>query len=164
MEEQSKVKRLDYKERQFVANGNEYTILESIPLSRYIEYQKLVPKLAFGVTFIEIFNNLKKAYELQNTGKRYADVAVIIHNILNGIKEIEDNTRHDAALQICALIIVRKGEEVGKIDKDLMNDKINDWALEGYEINGFFHLALTSIEGFRETFKEYILKQSQPES
>lgn len=158
------LKRLDYKQREFIANGNEYIILDSIPLARYIKYQKLIPKLTYGVSFVEIFNNLRKAYELLNTGKRQADVAVILHNMMNGIKDIENESRHEAALQICALVIVRKGENIAEVNEQLFDEKINDWAEEGYEINGFFHLALLSIEGFRETFSEYILKQNQQTS
>jgi hypothetical protein len=157
----NQVKRLDYKEREFMANGNKYIILDSIPLSRYIKYQKLVPRLTYGVTFPELFKNIKQAYDLQNTGKRYADVGVILHNIMNGIKDVEDETRHEAALKICALIIVREDEKIGSVDEELFEAKIKDWAEEGYEINGFFHLALLSIEGFRETFSEYIAKESQ---
>lgn len=156
------LKRLNYKEKTFMANGHQYTILDAIPLARYIKYQKLVPRLSYGVTFPEMFKNIKQAYELLNAGKRYADVGVILHNIMNGIKDVEDESRHESALMICALIIVREDENVNVIDEQLFKEKINDWAEEGFEVNGFFHLAFLSIEGFRETFVEYIQKQSQP--
>ena len=153
----TEVKRLNYKEREFVANGQNYTILESIPLGRYIHFQKIVPKLTYGVTFAEMYKTLVKAYEKLNN-RQFADSAVLLHNMMSGIKDVEDENRHDTALLVCALFIVRDKEDISIIDETLFHAKIKDWAKEGYEINGFFHLALISIEGFRETFSEYIQK------
>lgn len=151
------LKQLDLKESSFEANGKKYQILKEIPLSRYIEYQKMVPKLTYGLSFAEMFKNLSKAYEAMNKN-RMPDAAVVIHNMMNGIAEIENENRHDSALQICTLFIIIEGEDLGKYDKDIADAKIQDWGSEGYGINGFFHLALATIEGFRKTFSEYILK------
>jgi len=156
----NELKQLDFKSKNFTANGQEYIILNEVPLSRYIEYQKEVPKLTYGVTFPEMFKNLKTAFDLLNKMK-FAESSVVIHNIMNGIAEVENENRHDAALRICTLFIVRKDENLGEYDKSLSEAKIKDWSAEGYGIIGFFHLALISIEGFRQTFSEFILKNNQ---
>lgn len=140
-----------------MANGVNYNILESIPLGRYIRFQKESVKLTYGTTFPEMFKNMGKAYQCLND-RKHADAAVIIHNMMSEIKGIEEEKRVEPALMICALFIVRDDEDLSKVDDEYMQSKIDDWAKEGYEVNGFFHLALTSIEGFRETFLEYIQK------
>jgi len=155
---QTTVKKLDYKLTKWQANGVNYTVLPSIPLARYIAFQKLTPRLTFGTTFPEMFKNLAKAYEALNN-RKFADSAVLIHNMMNGIRDVENENRHEAALMICAIFIVRDNEDITTIDEQLMKEKIKDWELEGFEINGFFNLALITIEGFRQTFVEYIQKQ-----
>ena len=152
------LKQLDLKKDNFMANNHKYIILTGIPLSRYTMHQQITPKLTFGVDFTTLFNNLKKAFELNNTGKKIGDVGVILHNILNGLQEIQNEDRHDAALEICTLFIVREDENIGEYSKELAKQKIDDWGKEGYDVNGFFHLALVSIQGFRQTFGEFITK------
>lgn len=153
------MKKLDLSKKTFVANGNNYTIQESIPLSRYKQFQKLSVKLAYGMSIQEIIRNCTKAFGLLNNPKpEPVSAGIIIHNIINGAKDIEDDSRHDPALMICALIITRDGEDVGTYDEQLCIDKINDWAKEGYEPNGFFHLALVSSGVFKGMFGEFIQK------
>lgn len=156
----TEIKKLDLKQKNFTANGNNYRILDSIPLSRHIQHQKMIPRVTYGVGFNQMFTALKKAYEHLNN-KKFADSAVVIHNVMSGIADVENENRHDPALLICTLFIVRDGEDIGVYDEGLSALKIKDWEIEGYEINGFFHLALISIEGFRETFLEYLSQKSQ---
>lgn len=156
------LKKLDLNQRAFEANGNKYTILESIPLSRYKQFQKLSVKLAYGMSIQEIIKNCVKGFQLLNQPKPEPVAAgIILHNIANGARDIEDEGRHDPALMICALIIVREGEDIGVYDEQLCIDKVNDWAKEGYEPNGFFHLALVSSGVFKGILGEYILKNNQ---
>jgi hypothetical protein len=155
------LKTLSLKDRKFKANGRNYTIVDKIPLAYYKKYQQLVPRLTYGASFDTVFQNLKKAFTLLNE-KRFADSAVTIHNIMSGIAEVEDNNRNDSALLICTLIIVRDDEKFDKFDPDLANAKIADWAAEGYDVDGFFQLALISIQNFRGTFVEFIQEQMKP--
>lgn len=165
----TELKTISIKDRKFEANGQEYRILDKIPLSRYREYRKIMPRLAYGVSFSTLFENCKKAYSYLNLPQpRPADAAVILHNIMNGVAEVEndpDGQKIEAALALCSLFIVRKDEDLGVFDPDLSAQKVDDWAKGGYDTDGFFQVALISIPGFRGTFAEFINKQMQlPES
>lgn len=154
------VKTLDMKENKFTANGQEYFISEKISVRRFREYEKLVPQLTFGIGFNEMYAALGKSYKALNE-KRFADAAIITHNIMSGIKDADDEKRFHPALHMCALVINRKGEDTGKYDKALMEQKISDWEEEGLNMLDFFTLALTSINGFKETYILHIQKQAQ---
>jgi hypothetical protein len=155
------LKTIDVTKKTFQANGHNYTILEGVPLSRNIMYEKLVARLTYGVDFHTLFQNIKQCYELQNSGKRYADVCVMLHNIMSGIKDVAMEERGDPAMQICTLIIVRDDEDLGAYDPALAKEKISDWAKEGYEQDGFFQCALISVRGFRKTFQEFMNLQAE---
>jgi hypothetical protein len=49
------------------------------------------------------------------------------------------------------------------ISDDLITEKIEDWKAEGYDIQGFFHLAVASLEGFRENYEMATAVISKPE-
>ena len=142
--------------KEFNANGNKYIVLDKISTIRYKEYEKLLPKLTFGLTFQEIFNSLNKAFTYLNKPQpEPANAAIIIHNTMNGIKSIDDSNRIHPALMMAALVIVRENEDVKVYDEKLMIDKISDWQKEGIDMMSFFALSLSSIQGFRETLIKY---------
>jgi len=151
------LKKIDLKEGKFTANGHNYSILSAIPLSRYKAFKKLQIRLAFGMDTKTLLQNCKKAFAYLNSPKpEPANSAIIIHNIMNGIADIEDESREDPALMICALIIVREGEDEGSYDEKLCAEKIADWEKEGFGPDDFFQLALISMENFKETFDLYM--------
>lgn len=153
-------KAIALKERTFMANGNQYYIAEKISIDRWKEYEKLVPRLTYGVGFNEMQNALLKAYNALNSQK-FADASVIIHNIMSGIKDADDEKRVPPGLMMCALIMNKEGENVGVFDEQIMLSKIEDWRAEGLDILSFFAWALTSITGFRETYLLYIQAQAK---
>lgn len=156
----SEVKKIDLAQGWFMANGNKYIISNSISTERYKEYEKLEPLLTYGVGFEELFRNVKKSYELVNQQK-FADAAVVLHNIMAGIKDVEDSKRIHPALTMCALVINREGEESAKYSTEMVSKKVEDWTAEGLDMIDFFILALKSIKGFRLTYLEFIQKESQ---
>lgn len=154
------VKSFNVKDKVFMANGRKYYMSEKISVRRFREYEKLVPLLTYGMGFNEIFSALKKAYAAANE-KRFADVAVMLHNIMSGIKDADDEKRFHPALLVCALVINREGEDPGAYDESVQIEKIEDWQKEGLNMLDFFTLALTSINGFRETYLQYIAQQAK---
>jgi hypothetical protein len=146
--------------KSFIANGHKYHVSKKISITRWKEYEKLEPRLTYGIGFDDLFKNIKKAYEALNSKEgKIADAAVILHNIMSGIKSIEDEKREHPSLLMCALVINREGEDTGKFDADLQLEKIEDWRKEGYDALPFFTFALCSIQGFRETYVEHITKE-----
>jgi len=151
----NEVKKINVADGYFMANGKKYIISNAISVERFKEYEKLEPKLTFGVGFEEMFSNVKKAYEYVNQ-QRFADSAVILHNIMSGIKDVEDSKRIHPALAMCALVINVEGEESARYSQEMVMNKIDDWTAEGLDMVDFFILALKSIRGFRETYLKFI--------
>lgn len=140
--------------KEFTANGRKYLIQEKITPERYKEYEKLVPKLTFGLSFQEVYAGLMKAYDHCNK-QRFLDCGITLHNLMNGIKNIDDENRVHPAMMMAALFILRDDEDPTKYEEKLMLDKIADWQAEGFDMWSFFRLSLSSIRGFRETLIRY---------
>jgi hypothetical protein len=150
------IKTLDlFKVKSFTANGQNYSVSSGISLNRYREYEKLEPKLTFGLSFDDIYKSLSKLYELLNKQK-FADCAIISYNLMSGIKDIENEKREHPALLMAALVINRDNEDAGVYDEKLQLEKIQDWRKEGYDALPFFTFALSSIQGFGEEYRKYI--------
>src|SRR3989304_512402 len=156
------VKSIEKTQKEFMANGHKYFLVDKIPVSRFKEYEKLVPRLTFGIGFDEIFSSLKKAYSSLNTPQpKPLDAGIIIHNLMNGIADVNNSKRVHPALMMAALVINREGEDATKYDEQTMLDKVNDWTVEGLDMMSFFDLSLTSIHGFRETLVKYTQTQAE---
>ncbi len=163
MEESKKreVKKIDLKTGRFSTKDHNYTILDSFPISRYRAFRKLQPRLIFGLDAHSLFKNCERGFNYCNSTKpEPANAAIIFHNIMNGIKDVDDDSREDAALLICALIIVRDNEDIGSYDEKLSIEKIRDWEKEGFSIDDFFQLALISIPNFKKVFEQYTALQA----
>lgn len=157
----AEVKTLDlFKINSFEANGHKYHVSSGISLNRYREYEKLEPKLTFGLSFDDIYKSLNKLYDLLNKQK-FADCAIIAHNLMSGIKDIESEKREHPALLMAALVINRDGEDAGIYDEKLQLEKINDWRKEGFDVLPFFTFALSSIQGFAQEYKKYIDQEKE---
>ena len=146
--------------KEFVANGNKYIILDKLTTARWIEYEKLQPLVTYGVTFKQLDTNHRKAFDFLNKQK-FADAAVIMHNIMNGVINATDEKRIHPVLLMCSLFMVREDEDVKIFDEKYMEEKILDWHAEGIDMMDFFQFALSSIHGFRETLLKSTESQIQ---
>ena len=152
-------KRIDFKEKTFMANGVKYTFASTMCIDRFIEFERLQAHVGFGKDFNNIYEQLKKAYEYLNKS-RPADGAVVIHNLINGIADNLEGRDHPI-LQLCALFINREDEDKKLFDADVNLSKIDDWKKEGYSIDDFFQLAFNFVEGFIPAYNEIIQDISQ---
>lgn len=159
MNEKKEVKSVDLKQ-QFSANGKNYRVTDKICIDRWTEYEKLEPRLTYGIDFESIQKSLNKLYSALND-KKFADAAVLTHNLMNGIKDALDETRVHPALLMCSLVINYEGEDTTVFNKQIQLQKIEDWQKEGLDILSFFAFALKSINGFRETYLIYIQTQAE---
>lgn len=154
-----KLKIIDFsKQSSFKANGVEYYIESSLSFSRFRMYKKLQIEAGYGVGFYEMFETLKRGYELCND-KKFADIAVLLHNTMKGIKDIDE--REDVVLQLSCLFINEKDEDRKVINDDMVNKKIADWEAEGLDIMPFFQFAISSIKNFWQAYKEISLNISE---
>ena len=109
----------------------------------------------FYPSIINPFKSMHKKHwelwELLNQMK-FAEMAVILNNLLNGNAKLEE--MEPTALKICSLFINTKDEDRTIWNADLCSNKINDWKLEGYDMQDFFRLALGTVDGYADIYKE----------
>jgi hypothetical protein len=137
---------------EFEANGQKYLIESSINIKRYNEFEKIQLQLGFGLSFSDMFANLKEAYTLAN-GQKFADLSVLLYNMMDGIKQMSTD-RNNSALSMCTLFINKPDEDRTNWTKEEAQKKLTDWSAEGIDVKDFFLLAVTSIENFANIYKE----------
>ncbi len=152
-------KRLDPNFTTFEADGKKFTKNIIFSIERYEQYEKLQPRLAYGIDFESMFKQLKQQYQLLND-RKFADAAVISHNLMNGIKDVMDSKRVDPALLMCALAILQEGEDPATFDEKIQLEKIAAWRKEGYAIEDFFLFAASIMKGLPRAYNEYIMENA----
>jgi hypothetical protein len=149
------LKTISLEKGSFEACGTKYLIHRSLSITRFVEYEKLQNHVGFGVTFASLFKTLKDVYELLNKQK-FADCAVKVHNVLTGITEKAENKVHPALL-LCALFVNREDEDITKWDESDALRKIADWTEGGYDMNSFFQLGVSFVNGFQDAYERLTL-------
>lgn len=137
---------------KFKANGKEYTIRTSLTITRFEEFEKLQVYVGYGVDFLNMFGNIKKAYSYMNNSK-VADASVVLYNIMNGIKD-QLEERENEVLMLCSLFITLPDEDLTVYDEELLKSKIDDWKKEGISMESFFTLAFSLVNGFMPVYQE----------
>ena len=72
------VKHIDFKQKSFEANGNKYSWSGSLSLARWMEFEKLQPRLGFGKDFETILNITSDYYEI--IGKSLSEIKQLIND------------------------------------------------------------------------------------
>jgi hypothetical protein len=142
---------LDGNTKEFMANGTLYRIETTISERRWIAYQKLQVEIGFNVQFHEFFQQLRQAYDKLNQQK-FADAAVIIYNLMSGVKQVGENDT-PTIIAMCALFINAEDEDRTIITDEMVEKKRTDWQIEGIDMNSFFQLAVHSIPDFISVYK-----------
>lgn len=157
------IKSLPENVTKFTANGNEYHVLNTIPLARYVLVREAGIKIIEGVDNIsDLIIGLREVYEKLNKQK-FADSAVKIHNLMVGLNEVSMK-QIPAAFVMAACLIARKGEDLSDCSDSMIEEKINDWSKEGYDAESFFRFALSRIVGLSEVLKGSSQSTSQPKT
>lgn len=152
------LRKLDPETRTFEANGRRYTAVTSLTVERYEAYELYQAEIGIGRTFEEIQASINRAFELCNEvasphGKKvFAELAVTLHDLSIGCTLVGTTQPH-AVLKLCALFLVRDGEDLRTIDDQLVQDKIEDWKAAGIDMGYFFGFALRSIPGFLAAYR-----------
>lgn len=145
---------VDFSKKHFECQGRKFYIRDSLSFVRYRELQKLILEFSFSATFVDIFKNVHTAWDFMNQLK-FADAAVTLHNIMIGVKTLED--KDDPALRMCALFIDEEGEDPTVCDEGKMREKIDCWAKE-LAVTPFFQLAASCVPSWTNAYK--IVSQS----
>jgi hypothetical protein len=144
------LRKIDFKEKQFECGGRTFYIQDSLSFNRYRELQRLSIEFGFSTSFIELFKEVKKAYDYVQTNKNWGDLAVTLYNIIAGVAKLED--KDAPALRLCALFINEADEDVTIYDELKIKDKISCWGKE-LEINPFFNMAINLAKGWMPAYK-----------
>ena len=104
------------------------------------------------MSFKSIVETVLGAYEDINQ-MRAADAAVKLHNLLAGITKVQE--KEHPLLKVCALFMNTEDENRDMITDDMIRTKIEDWA--GYDVGGFFTIALNSVNGFFKIYSDMLL-------
>lgn len=141
---------------EFVANGKRYRVAKSMSFDRYEAYEVLQVEIGMARSFEQFTAQINEAYALCNavaTGKPvFADLAVLLRDMSMGAQLVGER-QTPAILKLCALFIIREGEDIRVVDEAVIEDKINDWRQEGLDMRFFFAFALRSIPGFFAAYK-----------
>ncbi len=141
----------------FKANGNDYVIMDYITLGREPMFKNIVAKMAFGVDFKSLFAVLREIHIAATTGEspiaQLNKVSVKSANLMEAIKNIQTDER-EPYIELCALFINRVGENHSFITQQQINEKINDWKVEGFDPNDFFLLAINSVSDLKSQWLE----------
>lgn len=143
------LKEFDIELGYFDAAGERYFIEDTLSFNRFEKLREYTLEMGFSATFLEIFNNLKKAWEYLNKGQQ-ADASVLVHNIMNGISRLEK--KDDPAFRICALFCNREDEDTTTWDEAVEGAKIEAWGKE-YNVTPFFYLAAAKVDGWLPAYK-----------
>ncbi len=144
------LRKVDFKEKKFECGGRVFHLTDTLSFNRYRQLERLSIMFGFSTDFAQLFSSLQKMYDNMQTAKNYADVSVMLHNILIGVKALEG--KDDPALQLCALFINEADEDVTVYDEVKMRDKIDCWAKE-LDVTPFFHLAASLVEGWLPAYR-----------
>jgi len=143
------LRKIDFSKKHFECQGRKFYLRDSLSFARYRELQKIILEFGYSATFVDLFKNIKSAWDHMNA-LRFGDAAVVLHNIMIGIKSLED--KDDAALRLCALFIDEEGEDSTVYDEAKMREKIDCWGKE-LAVTPFFQLAAKLVPSWINAYK-----------
>ncbi len=143
------LKKLEQGVLKFEANGKTYVVESTLSVNRYIEYQQLEIQAGMGVDFAGMIKGIDEVIALLNK-VQFVDAAIKLNNLRSGVLDIP--RKEPNLLKLCALFINEENEDRATITSERISQKIEDWG--EYEAQGFFALALTSINGFIDIYKQ----------
>ena len=140
-------------------SGKEYKVLRSLPVARYVHFEKMQHHVGFGLDVQAMFSTLGTVYDLLNKQK-FADAAVTVHNLMNGVARNVDKRLHPSLL-LCTLFIVSDDEDLSFWDEESQAAKIEDFS--DIDSADFFLLAANVVSGFIEIYQEVLANISKAE-
>lgn len=144
------LKILDPNSRSFEANGKTYFVETQLSIERFHDYQIYEKEAGFSMDFKGMWQQLAEMRKELNAVK-FVDAAVRLDNLLTGMSKIQE--KEHVLLKMCALFMNTEDEDRGVINDDMISAKIEDWKNE-YDVQGFFTLALNTINGFLQIYAE----------
>lgn len=145
----NKLKTVDLEAKYFECDGRRFYKSTSLSFDRYRELQKYIMEFGFNATFIEMFKNIRTAWDYMNSLK-LGEAAVILHNMMIGIKSLDE--KYPTSLRMCALFFNEEGEDLAEFNEAKMTEKIDCWARE-LEVTPFFQLASKLVPSWINAYR-----------
>ena len=131
-----------------------------VSLQRYKMMQKLELEMSYSLSFKNLYEKLNDIYGTLNSGQ-FADSSVKVRDLIEGSHRIDDENNFPAIIKYASLVLNTDTEDRTVYDEQVMKNKINIWNQAGIPIQCFFAIALHSVSGLMESYKENIRNISQ---
>lgn len=156
------LKKINFAEKTFTANGKTYFIETTLSYDRWKEWRKLQVEISYDVSFDNLFEKLKDTWALLNQPTpKVLDAGVTLYNVMQGMKMAMDDKQIPLVIQMCALFMNVEDEDRRFITKEQIATKANDWKEEGIDMESFFTFAISSIPNFLKSYESIIQDISQ---
>jgi hypothetical protein len=153
--------RIDFNAGVLKTPEHTYTMVESLPVDKYVEFLMLQNEVAYGYTFKDINMKHKEIYDALNKTD-FVQASAILHNLMNAILTGIDK-RNMPILRLCALFLIREDEDATKYNEQINKEKLQDWHASGIDFKDFFHLAAVLVPGLLTALDEISRTISQGE-
>ena len=130
-----------------------------ISVERYRAMQKIELEMSYALSFKSLHGGLKELYASMNK-MEFVESAVKLRDLIEGTHRIDDEANYPSIMRYSALILNTEDEKRTIYDEQLINSKIDLWVRGGVPIQSFFQIALHSVNGLMENYKENTLNSS----
>lgn len=137
-----------------------YFLEPHVSVERWKMMQKFELEMSYAVSFKKLYKKLSDVYDTLNKGK-FADSSVKIRDIIEGCHRLDDENNYPAIVKYASLMLNSENEDRNKYDENQMKKKIEIWNEAGVPIQCFFAVALYSVDGLIQSFKENTQNTSQ---
>lgn len=156
MSEKSEFIVIDFPSREFIANGKTFYIEhDRILTGRYQKFEEMGISFAFGSTFGDIFQSLKKIYDATTSGndvlKGITTAQTVAYNQMQAIKRHDENYKPHI-LWFCTLFCNYENEDRKVWSEEVARRKIADWERSSIPITDFFLLAANVLHGYGNAY------------
>jgi hypothetical protein len=131
----------------------EYFLEPHLSVERYKMMQKFELEMTYATTFKKLYDQLNQVYDTLNKCQ-FADSSVKIRDLIEGCHRLDDENNFPAIIKYASLMLNTDKENRKVFDERQMKEKIEIWNNAGVPIQCFFAVALHSVNGLMESFKE----------
>lgn len=132
----------------FICEGITYYVaVETLSAVRAEEFLKLAPHLSVSMELLDVHSLLTNIYQDLSNVTRLGDVVDSINKIGNILLKTKEKSagqisldQIDVVYDLCALFIVRPGEDMTTIDRAALKEKVDAWK-RNMDFLSFFLLA-----------------------
>lgn len=130
-----------------------YFLEPHISTERFKMMQKFELEMTFATSFKNLYKKLGEVYDTLNKGK-FADSSVKIRDIIEGTHRIDDENNFPTIIKYASLMLNTNDEDRKVYDENQMKEKIENWTKAGVPIQSFLAVALYSVNGLIQSYKE----------